>query len=303
MKINTLATSVFGLAVGAYAVYGLATDTGPAGWINAVQQMVFGRYMTKLTVVLLTGLALLVVMLFWQLMHRLRPEDSSPEVLRASLAAPAGAAPWRVLIGWMLALIAATWAIAWGLYAWGQHTRQQDAEASYQPLVLRAGAQAPTPSGQHIALQGKPLLDRVLSHKGGAQSSYHLVPYVAEDWRPGQPVRFIVKVSALEELQGLRPRYRPPGTAAAADANAPLLGRVSTDIPAPAIAPFKSAGVVLDAPSYLVQVVPSRDGRAVAAREQASDRMFLLVICSVISLIVVLVFGLAGWQGRRQALR
>jgi hypothetical protein len=41
-------------AAGAYALHGLITDTGPAGWINYFQQSIFGSYSMKVTVLVLT---------------------------------------------------------------------------------------------------------------------------------------------------------------------------------------------------------------------------------------------------------
>jgi hypothetical protein len=64
-----------GTAAGAYALHGLITDTGPAGWINYFQQSIFGSYSMKVTVLVLTFGVLAVATLAWGLASIGRPDQ------------------------------------------------------------------------------------------------------------------------------------------------------------------------------------------------------------------------------------
>lgn len=290
---------VFGvvcLAAGAYAVHGLMTGTGLVGWLYYLQQSLMGFYSFKLTVVIL---ALGVLMIGWLAalaVARFSAAGDDDELAPSpSSRAPAKPLTTRgsLLLGLGGAVI--TWVIGGGIYLW--HTAQQrdDATARYESMVLSESASAPKPSGSHVNLQGVLLLDRAVTARKGSDKGrveYHLIPAVAPDWLPGQPVAYVVKVGAISELPGKRlrlpPHRRPGEPAPPPDA---LLARLDGAVSVPAVQEFRKIGVVLLPDSQLLRVVPSH-GDQPALRENSAGKLdVLLMVCGVTSGSIALYFG------------
>ncbi|MET0336249.1 MAG: WYL domain-containing protein, partial [Caulobacter sp.] len=71
----------------------------------------------------------------------------------------------------------------------------EDATATYEPVRLQR-QQAPAPASAYLSIDGRLLWERTVTLTKGASKSieYTLVPLVAEGWRDGEPVPYVVRV-------------------------------------------------------------------------------------------------------------
>ena len=174
---------IVGVAAAGYAIHGLVTDTGAAGWLNYLQQSMMGSYSMKLTVLGLTlgvflvaGLAMLVT-----------PASKAPTPSAASTAAMGPPAPsvtsWRSIGVLTVALVALTWAIGYGWHGWSVRTDREDARASYESVALDQ-ATAPVAS-THVALRGRMLTERRVEFSKGSGGSKRVTHYLVPVVGPG----------------------------------------------------------------------------------------------------------------------
>jgi hypothetical protein len=294
---------------GGYGIYGMVTDTGPAGWINYVQQNLIGSYSMKMTMlVLMVGVTLIGVAAAWVAEKLGLDQAGGGDSVAAKVATiddqPKG---WRGWLTFGAAAIALTWLIGYAVYWWNVRTDAEDTGAEYERIALADPAQVSAARSTHVALMGEPLAAHYLSHKKRSSSStpdYHLVPVVAPGWKEGQAVGYVLKTSNLPALGpafgGMR-RFVRPG--APAPAPEPILGRIEGDVPVPAAKALEKAGVPLTKDARLVRFIPSRDGAPDMRDSRQEDFMIFLALCGGISVIWALVTVIAGVAAQRRAAR
>ncbi len=308
MKQRNLALGVVGVAAVAYAVHGLVTGTGLVGWLNALQQDLFGAYSLKVSAIVVIFGLMVAGVGAWSLLMRAtgRGDDGAmARLMFGARAVPDRPRPvsarllWRVCLG----LVLATWIFGYAAMRWMAAEQRADAQASYEPVLLVDGAPLPHPQGRHLRLQGRLLSDQVLTHRSGsggsAREDYQLVPVAAPGWRPGQAVGYVIQVQHLQLLPGQRPAPlrlmgEPP---AAADA---LLARVDGAVPVAAAQAFRQQGVMLAPDAQLLHWVPSRGDRPDVHASPAEDLQVFLWIAGGVSVLLLLVFGLTTWLVARQ---
>jgi hypothetical protein len=292
MNRNHWVMSLIFLAVLAICIHGLITETGIVGWINHAQQSMFGSYSLKVSMIVSLFGLLFLGLGAWGLVERMLGggEDAglaSVAGLQAAANRPASA---KATVWVIAVLLAATWVIGFALYTWFNHQQRSDASATYETLVLADGVPLAVPTSTHLAVRGDLLTRHALAHSSGSGSSkredFQLLPLAAPGWQPGKPVNFVVKIKGEWELPGANSWPRPARGAPLP----PLLVRLDGDVPVPAAQQFKKMGVPLAEPSYLLHVVPSKDGRANVRDSSAENFQVFLYLCGGIS-ILLLVFG------------
>jgi hypothetical protein len=284
----------------AVGIHGLITESGPVGWLMYAQQSVLGFYSMKLTALLTFLLIGAVTLCASAIVARVlgnregmaaAGSASRQFFLHGVDRQAGGTLTGKTLFCLAIAMVAVTWIIGFAVYTWNTAKQQGDATASYEPIALRSGAAAPAPKGTHVAIEGELLTASVLTHTSGRTSSsrddYHLLPVVPPGWRTGQPVSYIAKVVQLTDLPGRAPAWprKPPHPA-----DGLLLGRVSDAIPVAAAQKFKSMGIVLTEPAYLVTMVRSEQGRPAVKDTSKDDFMFFIVACTGISAVICFCF-------------
>lgn len=283
------------LAVGVgYVVlvwHGVTGDTGPMGWLNALQQQWSGGYSRKLSFVLLMlGVTVLASPV---LLPLLLMGDPPPKPRPADAAAPA-APPrpgWQVaLLAWVVP-VALAWAgsLAWHAWDWWQQAR--DASAAFEPVSL--ASEAPLAAGQRVTLQGRLLWDRsvVRRDRGHSPPESTFVPVVDAGWRPGDPVRLVLQFDGADALAARRA------------APAALRVRVQGAVPSAAAGVFAQGGAPLAPQAALgVQAAPP----AVTPPFPVQGTVIVGGVLSAIWTLVVVAIGGAlareAW-GRRRAAR
>jgi len=306
----TLLLLLVGAAIGGY---GMFTDSGPVGWLNELQQRLFGSYRRLVSFGVVVATVMLAGGLLWDGVRRLlgRPGDKvvdqvlfGPQAPRPAQAPTgrSGQALFRhqakVLLLCGLAGIVLTWTIGSLIYRWNVREREQDASAAYAEVDLAQGA--PSPGGTaHLALRGIPVTEWVVTHTNGSASSssqdFQLIPMVGVGWKPGSPVNVVVKLGRGGALPN--PLDRPPKMQPRNPREVVLLARRSGSIPAAALPEFKKMGVQIQAEAILVRPVPTLGGKPVPPDTSGSfDTM--LILCSMLSGIM-LVFTLALWAALR----
>jgi hypothetical protein len=307
MKREHWVTGLIFLAALAVSVHGLITETGVVGWINHAQQSLFGAYSLKVSLLVSLFGLLFIGLAAWGLVARLTGGGESAglaSMAELSVAANRPASP-KGMVWTFGVLIAATWLIGFVVYAWLNHQQQADASATYEPLVLADGVPVPPPKSTHLALRGDLLTRHVLAHSSGSGSSqredFQLLPLAAPGWQPGKPVSFVVKIKGPWELPGAKTWPRPARGAPVPPQD--LMVRLDGDVPVPAAQQFKKMGVPLAEPSYLLHVVPSRDGRVEVKDSSAEDFRILLTICGGISALLVFFGAVVSVAMKRRPLK
>lgn len=291
-----------------YAIHGMVTDTGAAGWINYAQQSVFGSYSLKMTaVVLMMAVALLAagaVMAAAALGLDRQAGGSEPRPVNVKpiVDKPLG---WSGWLKFCAVCVALTWIIGYAIYAWNTRTGDEDRAASYERIALTDPARLPVAGGKHVALLGEPLAAHYLSHRRKSSSStpdYHLVPIIAPGWKEGQSVGYVLQTSHLPALGpafgGVR-RFVRPG--APPPAPEPILGRIEGEVPVTAAKAFEKAGVPLAPQAKLVRWIPSREGAPDLPDSSEQDRWIFLGLCGAISAVWILVTLIAGFAAQRRS--
>lgn len=279
--------------------YGATGDTGPMGWLNALQQRWTGGYSRKLS---------FIVFCFGTIAL------SSPLLLPLILASPprppgtaAPAIPDEPSSGWKTAAltwsvpIALSWAATFGWHAWDWHVRGQDATRRYEPVNLAAGATAaPVSSGSHLALQGRFLWDRTVVRRERGKTETTYVPVVDRAWREGEPVRFIAQFES-SELPAWRGNDKTRQDA--------ILARVDGSVPTAAFDVFANAGAKLARSAALVLPVAASDEQP-TQKQAAFDLENALLISTVLTVIwtvcvlaIALAYAKQSWSERRRIRR
>lgn len=284
--------------------YGATGDTGPMGWLNALQQQWTGGYSRKLSfLVFCLGTIVLSSPILLPLMLTSPAKPFSPAVpakaQREAVPVPAAkqTAAWKtVALAWIVP-IALAWIATFAYHAWDWYLRQQDATHRYLPVSLADG-EAPVANGSRITLPGRFLWDRtvVRRERGQAESSY--VPVVGRAWREGDPVRFIAQFES-RELAAWRASDKNHQTA--------ILARVDGAVPKAAFGVFAKAGATLAPSAALIVAVAAVDGQpaqkqpAFAIDNALLLAMVLTVVWTVSVLAITLAFAKQAWSERRRA--
>ena len=270
------------LAVGwfAYMVYGLVTERGVIGWLNAVQAERDGKFSTKLSFIvafldLVGAMGLIGLAGAWLGRGRAPAGATAPAPVPPSAALQAAVAPLRNpsrVALWMFAgLAVGAWVIGYPVYLWIAAQHREDVQADYVRVAIDAPAVA-WPAATHVSLDGRPQGDQVLVLKEGNQARRtFFVPLTGRAWTPEQPVQAVLTFDA--EV--------PP------QLDHPILGRMRSDaLPRAAIDAFARSGVRIDPAHRLIDLVPSQQGRV--ADRSDDDRLGFLMLAGFISITSVL---------------
>jgi hypothetical protein len=274
-----------------YMCYGLVTEKGVIGWLNAVQATRDGKFSTKLSFVvalfyLLCAMGAIALAAVWRARRRgptvevgVAPQPPA-RVASVPLRTAAARPPNRTrLTLWMLAgLVVAPWLIGYPIYLWIAAEHREDVQSHYVRIVMGASTLA-WPSEPHVALDGEVQGDQVLVLKEGNQArKTYFVPVTGAGWAPAVPVSVV-----LTFVAEVPPRL-----------DRPILGRLRSDaLPLAAIDAFARSGVKIAQAHRLVDLVPSQQGQVLDRSD--SDRQTFLVgasMISVMSLVGALMFRL-----------
>ena len=273
----------------AYMCYGLVTERGVIGWLNAVQAARDGRFSTKLSFIvalcyLLCATGVIGLAGVWLGRGR-APAPSgraaaAPAPVRAAVPPVAVPPPDRTRLAlWMLASVAlAAWVIGYPVSLWIAAEHREDAQARYVHVALGATLLA-WPRAPHVALDGVAQGDNVLVLKEGnrARKTY-FVPMTGGAWTPDQPVRAVLTFDA---------EYPP-------QLDRPILGRLRSDtLPKAAVDAFARSGVKIDPAHRLVDLVSSQQGQVLDRSDD--DRQSFLMIATGLS-VASLLCGLMVWS-------
>ena len=265
MNLRDIVSTLIALAVAAYALHGVITQTGVAGWLIYFQDTLLGGHYRLVSFALTWGLLAIPAMMAWSAFSNMVSRGPSTgfteRLLFRGFARREGEPPRvtsnRQMLIACAVLVVATWVVGYATYAWWAHGKREDAAATYEPVTLADGVAVPSLKGKHLALVGDLKTDRALEDGYGAL----LVPVVSRGWKPGMPVTFILKVDRPSDLPGRR-RPRPFNPAKPVGPE-PVLARVGGDVPVPATQHYKKMGVPLSERSYLLRLVPSEEGKPV----------------------------------------
>lgn len=282
----------------AYMCYGLFTEKGVIGWLNAVQGARDGKFSTKLSFIvalfyLVCAVGVIGLAGAWFGRDRGPAPTGTPgATLNATRAAapPAAASPRdpsRVALWMLTGLVLAPWMIGGPVYLWIAAEHRKDAQARYVSVALGT-SHVVWPQDSHVSLGGQPQGDQVLVLREGdhARKTF-FVPVTGASWTPSQPVSALLTFVA----------EAPPGL------DNPILGRLRSDaLPLAAIDAFARSGVQIDPAHRLVDLVPSHQGR-VLDRSDADRQNFLLIatLVSVLSLLLAFMVWLISRFKRRAA--
>ncbi|MEO8922048.1 MAG: hypothetical protein ABI330_04340 [Caldimonas sp.] len=149
---------IAGLLYTALIVYGLNSDTGPMGWLNAAQARSDGSYSRKISLMVLMFAGAVPLLPLWLLLWPrdvpLREPGAPPPTMASRLAA--------AVVGFVI-VDAIVWGAAFGWASWEAHGQNIDAAAAYTPLTLAAAVPLHVTEGDHLALRGRLLGDHVVT--------------------------------------------------------------------------------------------------------------------------------------------
>ncbi|CAN5305189.1 hypothetical protein BH09PSE6_BH09PSE6_09720 [soil metagenome] len=300
------------LALG-FGVWAIATDAGPIGWFNALQQSLTGSYSVKLSVLLFLIVICGVVWGGGTLYLVIRPMLGSrvTERLEASVAGGVQAmartnnrpvTPMHVALAWLM-LLPVAWACSYGWYWFKQREHQQDLIAQYASVDLGSNDGSAGEGHDHLAVRGRYLFDQTLTFREGNQKrpKYSLVPIVGRTWQSGQPVTYVARVDDVQAFMYERKNDKDPFT---------FLAAPEGDVPSVAAVEFEKMGTPVGPSTRLLRVVPSREGRPVLDGSAEHDFQTFQIygwICTGVIAFVMLAAGLIkvrlAWDAKRQARR
>ena len=279
--------------------YGVTGESGPMGWLNALQQRWFDSYSQKASFAVVTVAALLIAspLLFWLMLAdakaKLGPEDAKDLAKIAAAmrdTAPPTASGSRssnvlvFLVAW-LGITAAIW-IGCGAYSmWEAHVQSADATARYVPFHLAKGAVAPR-GEDHLAVDGKLLWERVVAKRkpSSTKPEEELVPIVGRDWRIGDVVDMVARIED----------QRDPVDRNAPGSDSPLLVRVAGAVPTAALTVFDKMQAPISDRAVMVVVVPSPSASAAAATGiDVPNLMLRGIVSTLVWTLSLLAIGLA----------
>lgn len=271
--------------------HGATGDTGPMGWLNALQQHWTGGYSRKLSFIVFCFVT--IALTSPVLLPLILASPPKPPATTALDPPVEPASAWKTASFTWGVPIALAWAATFGWHAWDWHVRGQDVAQPYEPVDLAAGAKAaPISSGSHLALQGRFLWDRTVVRRERGKTDTTYVPVVDLAWREGEPVRFVavVESSELPVWRGKDKLHQDT-----------ILARVDGGVPTSAFDVFANAGAKLAPAVSLVVPVADSDGRP--AQEQPAfeleNALLISTTLTVIWTMCVLAIALAYWKQAR----
>ena len=204
--------AIFWLIVGvaalvAFVSYAAWGETGPIGWINAGQVAVLGWYSRRMSAMVLMALAGLPVMAIWAVVapHSLRRNAQKVGAVMDTPVRP-HAMRTSTLAGWVFlawaVCVALVWAAVYASALWQQHRQTTDASAVYSPLELTPGMKDAAAGREYLALRGQVLGQHAVSRKkaNNGGEAMTLLPVVERGWHEGDPVHFVLRFGAEEEV-------------------------------------------------------------------------------------------------------
>jgi hypothetical protein len=301
------------LVVGGYCGYGAMTDTGLVSVFDYLQQAIFGAYSVKISFILAVGMIAAVAGLVWDLVGKL-VKKTSPGVTRQILFGPRipadnekpqPAQETRILLFVPVLFVVLTWSVGLGIYWWNAHQENEDATAHYEEIDLDSSAGTLSQNTSHVAIHGRVVTEITLTHQIGYENSaridYILAPVVNFAWTGDKPVEFAIKLDSSSPFYQRAITNGPSERNDAQTADSVLLARVVSSIPFSVLQHFKDAWVHFSNPSYLLVPVATQNGKPVMVN-QDDNRLVMLILCSIVSVIVILIFGLS-WLIQRKRLR
>ncbi len=291
-----------------FGAYGVFTNTGPVGGLNAFQQRIFGSYYALVSFAVMLAAFSIVGAIITDGLARLmgRKSDGVLDQVLLGPGAPTQAetpsAQGKTFFLSGLIIILLTWSICGGLYWKKVQNVQEDAVATYESIVLTDGKPIPHFTGKHLSLRGIPVSELQVVHKSsksvGTGEDYRLLPVAGVGWKPGNSVNFIIKIdSSHPEPMPLKEVDWTPRN----PREVRMLVRVAGTVPAPAIPEFKKMEVPLATDAKLIIPVASKDGKPVVA-DTGFDLFFLKISCIGITVIAV-IMSLGLWLRRRYDLK
>ena len=296
----------YSLATIGYCVYAAFTESGPVGWINIVQQSIFGAYWTKGSVLAALLLMMLAGALVFAGLEKLSgagtaAPTSTPTPPQVTRPATPPMSHQRMLFMVYAGMPAATWIIGLSVCGWLTHRQQADNTATYRPLTLAAGEPPVVRPGDHLALRAEVLAGHILaqtSSEGGVRpGDTRFVPLVAPGWRTGQPVHFVVGGPPPREWTGFD---RAPGSQRGS-VLLTLLVRVEGAVPVMPAHEFGKLGVPLAPSNHLLTLVPAQDGKPL--QQHADYLEITLWSCAALSVLLIFFGAVSSWAARRQRRR
>lgn len=294
----------YALAAMGYCLYAGFTDSGPVGWINIVQQSIFGAYWAKGSVLGALLLLMLAGAVVFDVLGKLSDRGgatSMPATPQPARPAKPAMSHQRVLLTVYAGMVATTWIVGLSACAWLTHRQQSDNTAAYRPLTLGAGEPPAVRRGDHLALRAEVLTGHVLAHttdSGGVRpGDTRFVPLAPPGWQSGQPVHFVVGGPPPREWTGFD---RAPGSRRGSVVMTVLV-RVDGDVPVVAAHEFGRLGVPLAPSSHRLTLVPAQDGKPIG---QHRDYLQITLWCCTALTVLLSFFGaLSSWAARRQGRR
>lgn len=288
------------LVYGLYAA--LFSESWPINWLNLAQQSIFGAYSLKASLLLYILAATLIAALMWAGLERVvaRHQGVVDSDTRGRVVVPQArgqvvsqAGIWLQVGGGFLAVL---WLAGFASFAWFDRQQREDNSAQYRELRLEAAADVI--AGEHRAVQGWLLANRSLTKKSGSTASarveYSLFALVAENWRPNEAARLVIKVDQLRQLPG----YSESLVIGPWRLTEPLLVRVGGALPLTATSAFEKIGVRIAPDHHVLHIVASRDGKPI---QNATDYFqYMLWGCGIGSALIVILFAYAVWIARRR---
>ena len=267
----------------AFAAYGVIAETGPIGWLNYAQQSVFGAYSKKMSLLVLGVGGLVVLAGVWSAVQWLAGRFGLEKALPSPAAMLADADPpvttRGVYLSWLVVL-PVIWIAGYAIYWWVQHEDRADASARYVPLTLARGTAAPVNGHPYLAVRGRLLWERTVTHSQGSGSTpdYTLVPLVEPGWQDGDPVLFIARVDNSNRYLVDAKRGRDSGV---------LLARTDGAVPVPAAQEFRKMQAPTSEAAMQLRLVPSQDGKPALRDSSESDWKVYLMLAGVGSVLYV----------------
>jgi hypothetical protein len=302
---------ILGFGIG---FYGLATETGPVGWLNALQQRILGSYYSFFSLMIVVFAVMAAGLVLWHWVGKLlgletqgpgaQPGAPEPPPLAMEggrvqpYPAPPKrpASPGRTYFITAVVITAATWVVGGALYGRRVMTLRGDASAVYQPVELLDGRPMPVLSEQHLALRCIPVPELAVVFKSGSVEDYRLVAVVGLGWEPDHPVQVVAKLETSQTLDlgpdsGQTPRELT---------EIQLLVRRLGPVPVPALAEFRKMRAPLADNVIMVTPVAAKDGKPYLP-DTGIDLGMMVVICGLITLATV-VWTTVKWLRRRSAM-
>ncbi len=232
--------------------YALTGDTGPIGWLNALQARFGGGYSRKLSLLALMVVGALPVSVVWIVFW---PTDVPPPDPSVPRAKPMPS--WLVGVFTVIVVESTIWGAAIGNGVWQAHEQNVDAAATYAPLVLSSGAPTRSTEGDHLAVRGHLLVDHVVTRtEGNSSEKMALVPLVEPGWKEGDQVHLLLSVEYAKAV-AVREAMRSNGGV--------LLVKVEGAVPSAALDVFSRLKAPISDDARALAFVPSADGRPSAA--------------------------------------